>query len=40
MFIKKMAIVYGGTLFFAPNNPATIVDLLPRFIYNNFDIFF
>jgi hypothetical protein len=23
MFIKKMAIVYGGTLFFATKNPAT-----------------
>lgn len=28
MFIKKIAIVYGGTLFFAPKNPATIADLL------------
>jgi hypothetical protein len=28
MFIKKMAIVYWGTLFFAPKNPAPIADLL------------
>jgi hypothetical protein len=28
MFIKKMAIVYGGTQFFAPKNPATIANLL------------
>jgi len=25
MFIKKMAIVYGGTLFFAPNNPLQLL---------------
>lgn len=40
MFIKKVAIVYGETLFFAPKNPNIISDLLPRFIYDNFDIFF